>query len=574
MSAPRNTAQDAGSALARLADEFWEAYLAAHPVHATSIGDRRYDDRLEDITPAGHARWRAQLQQVLERARAIPQDALHGQDRLTHSALITEVEGQLAKLEVRLDEWTVDPLNGPQVSLFNIESFQPLRSAREAQAMVARWRAMGPYLDHHVANLERGLAAGKVAVREVVEKVIAAMEGVLATPVQSWALLNPLKVQHPDWPAAQRAAFERDLTAAVQESARPAYLRYLRFLQDKVRPRARPQERAGLLHVQAGPAGYRRLIRVYTSLPLTADQVHEIGQREVQRIDQELEALGERVLGTADGAEIRRRLRHDPALYFTTRDEVQAKAEQALARAKAAIPGWFGVLPRADCVVARIEAHEEQHTTLGYYRRPPADGSLPGRYYINTYAPQTRPRYEAEALAYHESIPGHHLQIAIAQELEGLPAFRRHTGATAFVEGWALYTERLADEMGLYSGDLDRIGVLSFDAWRACRLVVDTGMHAKGWSRRQAIDFMLAHTVLAEHNIVNEVDRYIVWPGQALAYKIGQLEIQRLRADAERRLGTRFDVKRFHDAVLGNGALALQPLRQAVETATAAPPRV
>ncbi|HEX2184525.1 MAG TPA: DUF885 domain-containing protein, partial [Chloroflexota bacterium] len=229
--------------------------------------------------------------------------------------------------------------------------------------------------------------------------------------------------------------------------------------------------------------------------------------------------------------------------------------------------------PRAHCEVVRMQPHEEAHSTIAYYRDPAADGSRPGQYYVNTSEPHTRPRYEAEALAFHESIPGHHLQIAIAQELEGLPAFRRHTGATAFVEGWALYTERLADEMGLYSGDLDRIGVLSFDAWRACRLVVDTGMHAMGWSRRQAIDFMLAHTVLAENNIVNEVDRYIVWPGQALAYKIGQLELQRLRADAERRLGSRFDIKRFHDAVLGNGALALQPLRQAVEAATAAPPR-
>jgi len=211
-----------------------------------------------------------------------------------------------------------------------------------------------------------------------------------------------------------------------------------------------------------------------------------------------------------------------------------------------------------------MEEHEEKHSTIAYYRGPAADGSRPGRYYINTSAPETRPRYEAEVLAYHESIPGHHLQIALAQELSDLPKFRRHLGVTAFVEGWGLYTERLADRMGLYSADLDRIGVLSYDAWRACRLVVDTGMHAMGWTRDRAIEFMVENTALAKNNIVNEVDRYITWPGQALAYKTGQLEILRLRDEARRALGRRFDVRAFHDAVLENGAIPLGTLREAV----------
>jgi uncharacterized protein (DUF885 family) len=209
--------------------------------------------------------------------------------------------------------------------------------------------------------------------------------------------------------------------------------------------------------------------------------------------------------------------------------------------------------------------HEEKHSTIAYYREPAPDGSRPGRYYINTSDPETRPRYEAEVLAYHEAIPGHHLQIAIAQELEDIPEFRKYGGVTAFVEGWALYTERLADDMSLYSSDLDRIGVLSYDAWRASRLVVDTGMHAKQWTRQQAVDFMLENTALAENNIVNEVDRYITWPGQALAYKTGQLEILRLREEAKRRLGKKFDIREFHDVILGEGAVALETLRQIVE---------
>jgi uncharacterized protein (DUF885 family) len=225
---------------------------------------------------------------------------------------------------------------------------------------------------------------------------------------------------------------------------------------------------------------------------------------------------------------------------------------------------YFGILPQADCEVVRIAAHEEKDSTIAYYRRPAPDGSRPGRYFINTFAPETRPRYEAEVLAYHEGIPGHHLQIAIAQELTSIPLFRRHTGSTAFVEGWALYTERLSDEMGLYSGDLDRLGVLSFDAWRACRLVVDTGLHAFGWSRQKAIDYLYENTLLAKNNVVNEVDRYIAWPGQALAYKIGQREILSLRDRAQAELGPDFSYPEFHDRVLENGAVSLETLRSVV----------
>jgi uncharacterized protein (DUF885 family) len=215
--------------------------------------------------------------------------------------------------------------------------------------------------------------------------------------------------------------------------------------------------------------------------------------------------------------------------------------------------------------------HEEAHSTLAYYRQPAADGSRPGQYCLNTSLPGSRPRFEAEALAYHEAVPGHHLQIAIGQELAGLPEFRKHLGPTAFFEGWGLYAERLSDDMGLYTGDLDRIGILSFDGWRACRLVVDTGMHALGWTRQQAIDFMTAHTALSGNNIANEVDRYIAWPGQALAYKLGQLEILRLRDEARARQGGAFEIKAFHDAVLGNGALGLESLRTIVERRLPAP---
>ena len=325
------------------------------------------------------------------------------------------------------------------------------------------------------------------------------------------------------------------------------------------------------MYLPDGAECYRKMIRRHTSLDLPPQRIHEIGLAEVAHIRKEMQELGGKTLKTRDLREILRRLRDDPLLHFNTRDAVEAKAREALGRAQAATPRWFGVLPRKPCEVVRMGAHEEVNSTVAYYREPAMDGSRPGRYYINTYAPDTRPRYEAEALAFHEAVPGHHLQVALAQELTGLPEFRKHTGCTAFVEGWGLYAERLANEMGLYSSDMDRLGMLSYDAWRACRLVVDTGMHALGWSRKQAIDFMLQNTALAQNNIENEVDRYITWPGQALAYKLGQLEILRLREESKKRLGARFDIKAFHDCVLKNGPVGLGTLRETVEDCLATP---
>ena len=336
-------------------------------------------------------------------------------------------------------------------------------------------------------------------------------------------------------------------------------------MREQILPRARDDQHVGIGHLPDGKACYAKLIQVHTSLQLPAEEIHQIGLEENARIRAEMSALGGRLFGTRDLAAIQQRLRTDRALYFATRDEVEAKAREALTRAEAAMPRWFGQITRTPCVVKRVEGYEEKDTTIAYYRQPAVDGSRPGTYYINTYAPDTRPRYEAEALAFHESVPGHHTQIALAQEQDGLPEFRKHLGVTAYVEGWALYTERLADEMGLYSADLDRMGMLSFDAWRASRLVVDTGLHVMGWDRQRAIQYMLENTALARNNIENEVDRYIGWPGQALAYKLGQREIFALRHQAQRQLGTRFDIRAFHDNLLAHGAVSLAVLRGEIE---------
>ncbi|HKX46598.1 MAG TPA: DUF885 domain-containing protein, partial [Planctomycetota bacterium] len=358
--------------------------------------------------------------------------------------------------------------------------------------------------------------------------------------------------------------FLASVVAVVQDEIYPSLAGLRATLAFDLARRARDDGRAGLSWIPGGREIYAELIEHHTTLPLGAQEVHEYGLAEVARIRAEMERLGGELFGTTGVEDLQARLRNDPELFFDSREAVVAKAEEALGRAERAAEGYFLRAPMAASVVVEVPEHEAAHTTIAYYREPAADGSRPGRYYVNASEPTTRPRYDAEVLAFHEAVPGHHYQIALSQELEDLPLFRRHLGTTAFVEGWALYSERLADEMGLYSSELDRLGMLSFDAWRACRLVVDTGLHEYGWSRKRAIDYLYENTLLSRNNCENEVDRYIAWPGQALAYKLGAREIQDLRLAAERTLGERFDVATFHDQILRNGALPLSILRDQV----------
>jgi uncharacterized protein (DUF885 family) len=584
ISAPHDDAHGAApgaTPLDRLAADYWDAYVEAHPLFATSVGDHRFDALLADATPEGEAADRTRLAELLERLDAMPGQAARpgpvgpsstasivtgDREAITRSALREALLGDIALLDTGLIAWNVDPLEGVPADFLLVPDYQRLEAPGDADAMVERWRAMALYTDRHVASLRRSLAEGRVACRAPVDRTIAILEELLGSPDDEWPLLAPLAAaaRVPGWTVAERESFAADLRSAVANEVRPSLARLHDALAGEIGPAARPPDEPGMCHVPRGAEAYRQLIRVHTSLDADPEDLHQTGLAEIERIDMELEALAARTLGTNTLGEALAALRGDPALQFVTRDEVFDKAVTSLARATEAIPDWFGRLPRAACEVVRMGSHEEEHSTIAYYRQPAPDGSRPGQFFVNTSQPGTRPRYEAEALAYHEAIPGHHLQIAIGQELPGLPEFRRHLGPTAFFEGWGLYTERLADEMGLYTGDLDRIGVLSFDAWRAARLVVDTGMHALGWTRDRAIGFMLDHTALGANNVANEVDRYIVLPGQALAYKTGQLEMLALRAHAQDRLGTAFDIRAFHDTLLDNGALALPTLREIV----------
>jgi uncharacterized protein (DUF885 family) len=567
---PLATAAVAGvtdATLRQILADHWEHTMRWTPTWATTLGDHRYDDRLAPRDAASIAAVQAEHDAILARAAALDPARLGELDRVTAQLLRGKLEAEHAMYACRFHEWNVDSASsGVLGELSYLVVSHTVKAPADAANLVARMGQGGKLVDDTIANLQIGLGDGRVAAAEKLRRAIDQLDRELAKPVEGWAMVAPewANAPSPDpWPAGERERQVRALHDVVATQVRPAIERLRAFLHDTLLPRARG-EREGLASIAGGDACYRAAILYHVGLPRTPEELHALGQAEIARTDREIAALGKKVLGAPDLAATIARLRTDRSLYFSTRDELYAAAGKALDRAKAAVPRFFSVLPRTDCVMREIPAYEAPYSTIAYYRQPHYDGSKPGEYFVNTYKPETRPRFELEALTWHESIPGHHLQIALSQELGELPMFRKLEGSTAFVEGWALYTERLAVEMELYTADLDRLGQLSYDAWRGSRLVVDTGIHALGWTRAQAETYMREHTALTEVNISNEVDRYIGWPGQALAYKVGQLEILKLRTEAEAALGARFDLKAFHAVVLGAGAVTLPVLDERV----------
>jgi len=544
--------------LAALADHYWDTLLEASPTMAGILGDHRFDDRIEDASREAEDTLIAKLTDIRDRVEALDDGRLDREDSITRRVLLFETDSHIGELQSRTAEYLVDPMIGLHMSLINfIPQLQPL-TAQHADAYVGKASQVGRLVDQSIERLRQGIANGRTPPLLSAEKVIGQLDGYLAGPVDA----DPFLRIRPAEPmsADEIGQWRERMRVQVEEVVRPALARYRAAVADEVLPAARPQDKSGICWLPDGEEIYARAIHRYTSLDLSPQAIHQMGLDEIASLEDQYRTLGGPVLGTDDLQEIYDRLRNDPALRFETSAEVKAHAQDALDRANAATPDWFGTLPKAPCVLMEMPEIGAEDQPLAYYLPPAADGSRPGLFFINTTDPTTRTRYESEALAFHESVPGHHFQLSIAQEMEGLPKFRQNALVTVYVEGWGLYTERLADEMGLYSGDLGRMGILSFDSWRAGRLVVDTGLHAFGWSRQQATDYLTENSPQAPNNIVNEVDRYIGYTGQALAYKIGQREIFRLRDQAKRTMGDRFDIKGFHDAVLEAGPVPLDLL--------------
>ena len=552
------TAGVGDEALAALLLDDWEATARRSPGWATELGDDRFADQITDPSLDARDAWLEGVQGRVDRAVALEQ--LEPADAVTRDLFVTERQADLDAAVCRDDEWMISPRWNVLTAIDNLGLDAKVDHAGESEALLARFAAYGDSVKVQAENLRSGARDGLVANRTTIEKVVEQLDKGLTVPTEEHPVVTvvlPDDVDATAWRARARAILD--------EQVRPALVAYRDVIANELEPLGRTGTEEGLTGLPIGEACYAARISMHTSSDQAADGFHETGLAELERIHDEFRDLGERVFGTRDLQAIFERLRTDPELRFATADEIEATARDALARAEAAVPDVFGRLPETPCEVERVPAVQAPYTTIAYYRGPAPGDERPGRYYVNTYAPETRPRFEAEVLAFHESVPGHHLQIALNSEIEELPLFRKHARVTVFVEGWGLYSERLSDELGLYSGDTDRLGMLSFDSWRASRLVVDTGIHHLGWTREAAEQFMLENTPLAANNIANEIDRYITTPGQALAYKTGQLEILRMRAEAEEALGDAFVLSDFHDVVLGGGALPMPMLQDRVD---------
>lgn len=541
--------------LNNLAEEYYGWSLRTHPIVATLRGIHDYDTEFDELSREAEDSQISYLRSVADRAVSIDDDGLSASDRITRDVLIFETGTQADAMETRMEELAVDPGSGFQALLAVFVSQLPIETGQHADDFITRFTKLPRAISQLNDRLTEGVASGRTPTKSAAEKVVAQIDEMLAAPVEQSPFMTaqrPVDLDEEEWRSR--------LADLVRDHVRPALASYRDTIADRVRPAGRSDEEPGLSWLPDGEASYSTLIRRHTSLPLSAEEIHNIGLQQVARLDDEYRELGAVVLGTSDLAEVYARLRDDPELHFESGPEVVEYSENAMAKAKAAMSDWFGRLPQADCVVT-----ETPIGPLAFYIPPAGDGSRPGTFFINTSRPSNWGRFEIEAMAYHEGIPGHHLHLAISQELEDIPEFRKFALITVCAEGWGLYAERLADEMGLYTSQLERIGMLSNDSMRSVRLVVDTGIHAFGWSRQKAIDYFAANSPMSAGAIENEVDRYIADPGQALAYMLGRLEIMRMRSDAKDALGDRFDIKGFHDTVLGSGQVPMPTLDRMVK---------
>jgi uncharacterized protein (DUF885 family) len=558
LATPLGAQESAEARLKRFFDEQWERTLEENPLLATSFGDRRYNARLSEVGLAAQRRSTEANRAALVRLRGIPRDSLSARDRQNRDIFLRAVSEDVTDAEFGGHLIPITNREGFHTSFPELPARVPLATVQDYQDYVARLNAFRAYAGQHVELMREGIRAGMVLPRISVDSVPGTLTPHIVDDPAKSLLFRPFErfpESVPDSARARLAAAGRD---AITRSVVPGYRDFLRFMEREYIPAARSSTGASAL--PNGRAYYRSRVRAYTTLDLTPEQVHRTGLAEVARIRAAMDSVMRETGFQGDFAAFVRFLRSDPRFYADSPERLLERTGLVLKRMDGELPRLFGRLPRLPYGIKPIPDFIAPRTTTAYYAPGAPDGSRAGTYFVNTYDLRSRPLYEVESLSLHEAVPGHHLQIALAQEQEGVPHFRRVLGITAFVEGWALYAESLGSEVGFYTDPYSYFGHLTYDAWRACRLVVDTGLHELGWTRQQAIDYMAANTGLSLRNIENEVDRYIAWPGQALAYKTGQLKIRALRTEAERALGPRFDVRAFHDVVLGGGAVPLDVL--------------
>jgi uncharacterized protein (DUF885 family) len=548
---------------AALLDDAWEFRLREDPLFATETGDHRFDDQLPKVSLANEERRQSKRREFLARLEKMDRAGLPPGGQVNYDVFGRGLRDQIRDHEFQSHLMPISDRYGFHVDFPELPRNMPLLATRDYENYIARLRAFEAYAAGHIELMREGVRKGMTVPSVIMQRYHEPLEAQLVDDAEKSLLYAPLREFPSAVPAEKHERLRAAARQAIVDSVLPGYRKFLKFMREEYVPSCR-----GTIAASALPKGrdyYRFCVAKFTTLDdQTPEQIHAIGKAEVARIRGEMEKIIRDVKFDGDFADFTEHLRTNPRFYAKTAEELEKEVAFVLKRMDGQLPKLFGHLPRMPYGVRQVPDYIAPQATFAYYQTPTGDGRRAGFFYINTYNLPSRPLYMLEALSLHEAVPGHHLQLAIQQELAHLPPFRKYTGFTAFVEGWALYSERLGLEAGFYEDPYSDFGRLTMEVWRACRLVVDTGIHYLGWTREQAIDYMRANSAMPLHDIRSEVDRYIGWPGQALAYKTGEMKIRALRSDAEAQLGEHFDVRAFHDVVLGSGALPLRMLEQNV----------
>jgi len=562
--APQNTPD---AALNALVEEYFERQLELSPMNATAIGDTRYDDRLDESTSPGFREKQLGIERAfLDRARRMDIAQLSPAARITFEIFSTEREQALAGQKFHEEYMPLNQMSGLPMDLAVYGSGsgpQPFKTANDYQRFLARMRQFPRWVDGAIAQMRTGMSLGITLPKPAVAKVVPQLRGIVTATPQESIFWGPVKDLPADIPAAERQRISQAYATALSQEVLPAYARLADFFERDYLPAARTT--VGWSDLPDGAAWYRWRIRGATTMDLPPEQIHELGLKEVARIRAEMLAVKEQVGFKGDLDAFFKHLEDDPQFYFDNEQELLDAYRDVKRRIDALLPKLFSDFPKADYEIRPVEAFRAASAAGGSYQAPSADGTRPGIFYINTHNLRAQPRFGLETLSLHEAAPGHHFQIAIQQELTDLPRFRRFNNYVSYAEGWALYAESLGKELGVFTDPYQWYGRLSDEMLRAMRLVVDTGLHAKGWTREQSIQYMLDNSSMAESDVTAEVERYIVWPGQALGYKLGQLRITELRAKAQAELGAKFDVREFHGQVLRDGAVPMDVLTAKID---------
>ena len=550
--------KDKNVELQGLFNEYWEHRLKHNPTFATYIGDHRYDDALENISEESIAAQIDYFKNLLAKIETIDETLLTAGNKLNHTLFKNTLTNHIRMYHYKILYIPLNHMTGPHIDFPQIIEYHPFKTRQDIENYIARLHAFPRLIDQVIQNMKKGIQQKIVAFQKIMEYVLGQVETFTQFTPEDNPLFTPLLKMKNEFSNQDKEDIKKSVQEALASGVTPAYRKLYHYLSTEYMKHCREKE--GIWSLPDGVDMYKFYTRYHTTTDLSPEEIHNIGKSEVEKISREMEKVMKKIGFNGSIREFAAYVSEKKDLYPKTGKEILDGYRDILSHMDKRLPDFFGRLPEAGYAIKEIEKYREQAAPAAYYYPPPRDFSRPGYFYANTYKPEQRPRFIMEALSYHEAVPGHHLQIALMQEQKDMPNFRRYEGATAFIEGWALYAEKLAKEMGFYPDDFSEYGRLTFALWRAARLVVDTGLHFYKWSRDESIQFCRETTGLEDHEIEVEIDRYIAIPGQALSYKIGDLKILELREKAVNVRGSKFNIKDFHDRLLENGALPLYAL--------------